>query len=357
VVQTLLKHRADVEARDDFEKSSLHRASFHGHATVVQTLLEHGADAAARDKYGKTPLDRANQEEVERVFARHSLLFAAQVGMTDLVAEHIAQGAELAVRDDWGRTALLLACAHGHEAAAARLVAPTRAAGALDAVGIDGFSALLWAEERKVDGVAQGLRECGAAAVRRPALALFCGEWGVVQVDVGARTVTFSGNKYATVRSTQWCPLGSKGYYELEILERDGVDPQYGFAAAAFARVLGAKSGKGVGDDAHSWAVDGARQFKWYKGQEEEYKCEQWKDSDIIGLACDLDAMRMHVSLNGSFAAPHGIVFDLAADAVGDGLFVAFSGSHGKVRYNLGEVSFRHAPPAVDFQAFAEFER
>ena len=41
---------------------------------------------------------------------------------------------------------------------------------------------------------------------------------------------------------------------------------------------------------------------------------------------------------------------------INHGLFAAFSGSHGKVRYNLGEVSFRHAPPAVDFQAFAEFE-
>ena len=219
-------------------------------------------------------------------------------------------------------------------------------------MGGDGFSALLWAEERGLDGVAQSLRECGAAAVRRPALALFRGEAGAVQVDVEARTVAFAGS-FATVRSAQRCPLGGKGYYEIEILERDGQCPQYGFAAAALARVLGG-SGEGVGDDAHSWAVDGTRQLKWHNGAE-AWECK-WQDGHVIGLACDLDKMQMHVSLNGSFAAPNGVVFELASDAVGDGLFAAFSGKTGKVRYNLGEAPLRYAPPAADFQAFAAFE-
>jgi hypothetical protein len=63
--------------------------------------------------------------------------------------------------------------------------------------------------------VAQRQRECGAADVRRPALALFRGEWGAVQVDVKERTVAFMGG-FATVRSAPRCPLGGKGYYELE---------------------------------------------------------------------------------------------------------------------------------------------
>jgi hypothetical protein len=192
----------------------------------------------------------------------------------------------------------------------------------------------------------------GATVLRRP-LALFRGELGAVQVDVKERTVTFA-DSFATVRSAQRCPLGGKGYYELEILEVDVECPQYGFASAAFARVLGAKSGDGVGDDAHSWAVDGARQLKWPDG-EEPYKCT-WQAGDVIGLACDLDKMQMHVSVNGSFAAPNGVVFELAPDAVGDGLFAAFSCQTGKVCYNLGEAHFRHAPPAAEYQAFADFE-
>ncbi len=118
--------------------------------------------------------------------------------------------------------------------------------------------------------------------------------------------------------------------------------------------MLGAKSGDGVGDDAHFWAVDGARQLKWSNG-EEPYTCT-WQAGDVIGLACDLDAMQIHVSVNGSFAAPNGVVFELAPDAVGDGLFAALTGSRGKVCFNLGEADFRHAPPAADFQAYAAFE-
>jgi hypothetical protein len=150
-------------------------------------------------------------------------------------------------------------------------------------------------------------------------------------------------------------PARGKGYYEIEILERDSMYPQYGFAAAAFAHVFGA-SDEEVGDDGHSWAVDGETQRTKHKGESGEYECDQWKNDDVIGLACDLDKMQMHVSLNGSFAAPNSVVFELAPDAVGDGLFAAFSGKTGKVRFNLGEADFRNAPPAVDFQAYAELE-
>ena len=322
---------------------------------------------------------------VEALQGKHSLLVAAQVGSEELVAEHLAKGADVEARDARGRTALMaasehgfagivtallaagakpelvnkdnktalmLACACGHEAAAALLVDPTMATDALDAVGDDGFSALLWAEERGLRSVAQRLLECGAAAVRRPALSLFRGEPVKVQIQVAERTVAFV-NSFVTVRSAQRCPRGGKGYYELEILDRDHECPQYGFAAPVFERVLEA-SGEGVGDNEHSWAVDGARQLKWHNG-EEIYPCT-WKVGDVIGLACDLNTMQMYVSVNGSFAAPNGVVFELDSDAAGDGLFAAFTGVSGKVRYNLGEAPFKHAPPAADYQAFAAFE-
>jgi hypothetical protein len=97
-----------------------------------------------------------------------------------------------------------------------------------------------------------------------------------------------------------------------------------------------------VGRDGHSWEVDGKNKCTGHKGKLGEYKCDQWKSSDILGLACDLEKMQIHVSLNGSFAAPHGVVFVPAPDSVGDGLLVAFSGYSGKVCYNLGEAAFRH---------------
>ena len=121
-----------------------------------------------------------------------------------------------------------------------------------------------------MDSMAQKLRECGAAAVRRPHLALFRGECRAVQIKVAERTVAFVD--FVTVRSSQQCPLGGKGYYELEILDLgDDECPQYVFAALAFARMLGSSS-DGVGDDDKSWSVDGTRQLKWHNG-EETYPC------------------------------------------------------------------------------------
>ena len=145
-----------------------------------------------------------------------------------------------------GCTALWLACVNKHEGAAAELIEATKLAGALDnVVGDDGFSALLWAElwaeEHGLDSVAQRLRECGAAAVHRPALSLFRGKPAEVQIKVAERTVAFRGS-FVTVRSMQQCPRGGKGYYELEILESDDKYPQYGFAAPAFERMLGSSS-------------------------------------------------------------------------------------------------------------------
>jgi len=89
--------------------------------------------------------------------------------------------------------------------------------------------------------------------------------------------------------------------------------------------------------------------------KKDPYKCT-WQVGDIIGLACDLNTMQMYVSVNGNFTVPNGVVFALDPDAVGEGLFAALSGISGKVRYNLGEAPFKHAPPAADYQAFAAFE-
>jgi hypothetical protein len=214
---------------------------------------------------------------------------------------------------------------------------------------------------------------CVALMLGDSAPTLFRGEARAVKVNVQARTVAFADN-FTTLRSAQRCPLGGKGYYEIEIL-KNGSYPLYrfGFAAAAFARVLGPSNDK-VGDVGHSWAVSGLSDvchptklmmYTAHKGNTRQsllYICNQWKKGDVVGLACDLDSMRMHVSLNGKApanCATNSIVFELAPDAVCDGLFAAFTGYGGEVRYNLGEAPFRHARPAADFkdfQAYAKFD-
>ncbi len=203
------------------------------------------------------------------------------------------------------------------------------------------------------DSAASELLEQARRRVLEPShapLSLFRGLPWAVKLGPDSGVVEFMA--FCSLRSTRSCPPGGKGYYEVEILGLDSL-PQYGFATAGFERVCGASS-DGVGDNEHSWAVDGARQLKWHNG-EERYECT-WKQGDVIGLACDLDAMRVHVSVNGSFAAPNGLVFELVPEAVRDGLFAAITGSSGKVCCNLDEAAFKHAPPSADFTAFVHFQ-
>jgi len=183
---------------------------------------------------------------------------------------------------------------------------------------------------------------------------LYRGHVNGAKLDANNRTISFKRGRPVTIRSRQRCPVGRKAYYELKILAEveEYKSSQYGFASVAFTSQLG-PSREEVGNDAVSWAVNGARQVKWNKGEQEAYACE-WKQGNVIGLACDLQEMQMLVSVNGSFAPPNGFVFDLAPDAVFSGILAAFSDEHGTVGYNLGEAPFKYDPPAADYCAFVE---
>ena len=83
-----------------------------------------------------------------------------------------------------------------------------------------------------------------------------------------------------------------KGYFELKMLICDYQVPTVagGFVSAAFPRVLRASDTE-VGDDGYSWAVDGENQYD----EKGEYSWD-----DVVGLACDLENMHLHVSVNGN---------------------------------------------------------
>jgi len=76
----------------------------------------------------------------------------------------------------------------------------------------------------------------------------------------------------------------------------------------------------------------------------------------VVGLAVDLEAMQVLVSVNGSFDAPNGLVFEVDADAAKGGLLPAFTGKSGTVRCNIGGRPFLHSPPSPAFRAFADFD-
>lgn len=63
-------------------------------------------------------------------------------------------------------------------------------------------------------------------------------------------------------------------------------------------------SGLGVGDDKHSWAIDGDRRCLWHNGSIAYGK--EWKIGDVCGIACNLDVNHRSISfcLNGEWFKP-----------------------------------------------------
>ncbi len=147
------------------------------------------------------------------------------------------------------------------------------------------------------------------------------------------------------------CPWGGLGYYEVETLSA-GSATQFGFCSPEWPAEIGISSGNGVGDDGPSWAVDGHRVLKWHAGPQGPFG-GQWRVGDVVGLACDLRAGRILVSLNGDFAPPYGAAFDLPAAGLEGGLHPALTAASGLFRCNLGGGSadrpFRYAPPSPEY--------
>jgi len=92
-VQLLLRHKAQVNARNAQGRSALHEAAALDHAEICQALLEAGAEVDATDADGRTPL-----------------LEAVRNGALRALETLLAAGANLHARDAQGANALHLAC-------------------------------------------------------------------------------------------------------------------------------------------------------------------------------------------------------------------------------------------------------
>ena len=300
-----------------------------GRADTAAHLLESlHADAGALTSYGASCLH----------FAAGAPMDAdSPCRVVELVLEH-GGSSSLELRDAVvGWTPMHWAVCVGNESAAHCMLDKTGAAGP--------------AQGERLKQLKRDVR-----GVEEAPLAVFRGLPWHAKLDAETGSVEFMA--YSTVRAKHMCPPGAKGYYEIEIVSPALYDVQFGFVTAAFERERGYSS-DGVGDDDSSWAVDGVRQQAWHKLEgktTKTYPCE-WKAGDVVGLACDLEAMQMLVSVNGSFDAPNGLVFELDASAAEACLFPAFSGSTGTVRCNLGDRPLLYQPPSPSFSAFYDFDR
>ena len=60
IVRLLIKHGADVNAKNEIDSSPLHLALSEEEISIVRLLVEHGADVTAQDWSHKTPLHLAS---------------------------------------------------------------------------------------------------------------------------------------------------------------------------------------------------------------------------------------------------------------------------------------------------------
>jgi ankyrin repeat protein len=337
------------------------RCSFPVHEAVLQDrpqalafLIKHKADVNICDVSGRTPLELAESQRCRKLLKKAgaggwtSLMLAAARGKVDNVRKLLAERANVNASNHLGQTALHLAAAKGSLKLLELLIEYHANVTALDKEGKSAMSLLPVAKAGRCSKL---LVLHGAS---KPLVRLFRGELEDAEISEGNATVEY--NSFSTMRCWLICPPGRKAYYELEILKA-GDCYQFGFCALEWERFL-EYTGSGVGDDELSWGVDGQRCMLWHDGS-----CpwtllehEQWKQGDIIGLACDLECGKILASVSGSWEAPCGVVFELPDDLTG--LHPAFTSRGGKLRYNFGERPFRYEMPGdgfVGFEALREF--
>lgn len=132
-------------------------------------------------------------------------------------------------------------------------------------------------------------------------------------------------------------------YIEYELGEGRLNSTQLGFADARFGAHCEGSSG--VGDDAHSWALDPVRSKKWHV-HGLEHPIVGGKGS-VLCIAVDLDNKAMWGCMNGQWSGPAGDVAFSSVNFTG-GLFPAFSAGEGTViKLRLGDAAhpFKYGPP------------
>ena len=131
VARWLIEHGANVNAKDEDDgHTSLHLAAYRGHFEIVRTLFKHNADINARSELGGTPLHTASyggHVDIVRFLLNHSaypmardtdqytsLHEASSFGRLDVARLLLEHGIQVDAEDENGRTAYQMALEKGH---------------------------------------------------------------------------------------------------------------------------------------------------------------------------------------------------------------------------------------------------
>jgi hypothetical protein len=313
----LLSQGAAVnQAKTDKGATPLIVASRKGHASVLELLLSLGADV--------------NQGLLDNCAT--PLWIASQNGHTCVVETLLSRGADANQATNDGISLLHIANQKGHISVVQILLAR----------GADA-SPITFASNQAAKHAAsiELHRSAGSIVVNRHR------GGGCVASNYEMQFEDFS-TFVADIRLSGRC-----FYFEVHVVDIVSV-MQFGVCTQAFEPCQ-YSSGEGTGDDAWSWAVDGARLKKWHIGSSKEYG-SKWAVGDIIGFAVDMriaGASVLSTSLNGSFKGPNGAAF---VDIESSFLSPAFSGS-GRYIVNFGERSFEHAPSDTEYVSVHAFHQ
>ncbi len=138
-VQTLIRQKADVNAKEADGTTALHWAVRGEKTALVDALLAAGANVSARNRYGITPLSLAaeagNPTLVERLLKAGAdantvvtegqtvLHVASRTGNPNVIRQLVAAGANVNAKESWmGETALMWAAAANNAPAIRTLV-------------------------------------------------------------------------------------------------------------------------------------------------------------------------------------------------------------------------------------------
>ncbi|KAL6822023.1 putative ankyrin repeat-containing protein [Trichoderma sp. SZMC 28015] len=130
MVELLLRHRADANAKDSQGRTTLMWAAAQGHQGVTDLLIKHKVNVNAKDERKQTALGEAARQghkeivqrlldlgadvEAEDVRKRRPLWLAAERGHEAVVGALLKRRPEVDRQDVWGQTALMRAAQRGH---------------------------------------------------------------------------------------------------------------------------------------------------------------------------------------------------------------------------------------------------